>query len=85
MIYVALDRNPGPRYDTLLLRMIPEDLLSAFPHRQFHTLPGFLDSWAAYNIPSYKDTYTYLHTISQTCYLHAPNIYMTESVNCCSM
>ena len=22
-------------------------LLSAFPHRQFHTLPGLLDSWAA--------------------------------------
>ena len=33
--------------DTLLLRMILGDLLSAFPHRQFHTLPGFLDSWAA--------------------------------------
>ena len=43
----ALDRNPGPGYDTLLLRMIPGDLLSAFPHRQFHTLPGLLDSWAA--------------------------------------
>ena len=27
--------------------MIPGDLLSAFPHRQFHTLPGPLDSWAA--------------------------------------
>ena len=26
--------------------MIPGDL-SAFPHRQFHTLPGLLDSWAA--------------------------------------
>ena len=26
--------------------MIPGDLLSAFPHRQFHTLPGLLDSWA---------------------------------------
>ena len=46
-IIVALDRNPGPGYDTLLLRMIPGDLLSAFPHRQFHTLPGLLDSWAA--------------------------------------
>ena len=44
---VALDRNPGPGYDTLLLRMIPGDLLSALPHRQFHTLPGLLDSWAA--------------------------------------
>ena len=27
--------------------MIPGDLLSAFPHRQFHTIPGLLDSWAA--------------------------------------
>ena len=27
--------------------MIPGDLLSAFPHRQFHTLPGLIDSWAA--------------------------------------
>ena len=27
--------------------MIPEDLLSAFPDRQFYTLPGLLDSWAA--------------------------------------
>ena len=45
--HVALDRNLGPGYDTLLLQMIPGDLLSAFPHRQFHTLPGLLDSWAA--------------------------------------
>ena len=45
--HVALDRNPGPGYDTLLLRMIPGNLLSAFPHRQFHTLPGLLDSWVA--------------------------------------
>ena len=43
----SADRNPGPGYDTLLLRMIPGDLLSVFPHRQFHTLPGLLDSWAA--------------------------------------
>ena len=27
--------------------MIPGDLLSAFSHRQFNTLPGLLDSWAA--------------------------------------
>ena len=45
--HVALDRNPGTGYDILFLRMIPGDLLSAFPHRQFHTLPGLLDSWAA--------------------------------------
>ena len=50
--HVALDRNPGPGYDTLLLRMIPGDLLSAFPHRQFHTLPGLLDSWAALPNPN---------------------------------
>ena len=43
--HVALDRNPGPGYDTLLLRMIPGDLLSACPHR--HTLHGLLDSRAA--------------------------------------
>ena len=45
--HVALDRNPGPGYDILLLRMIPGDLLSACPHRQFHTLPGLLDSRVA--------------------------------------
>ena len=45
--HVALDRNPGTGYHTLLLRMIPGDLLSACPHRQFHTLPSLLDSWAA--------------------------------------
>ena len=45
--HVALDRNPGPGYNTLLLRMVPGDLLSACPHRQFHTLPGLLDSLAA--------------------------------------
>ena len=27
--------------------MIPGDLVSACPHRQFHTLPGLLDSRAA--------------------------------------
>ena len=42
-----LDRNPGPGYDTLLLRLIPGDLLSACPHRQLHTLPALLDSRAA--------------------------------------
>ena len=53
--HVALDRNPGPEYDTLLLRLIPGDLLSAFPHRQFHTLHGLLDSWAALS-NSYPNT-----------------------------
>ena len=43
---IPLDRNPEPGYDTLLLRLIP-DLLSACPHRQFHILPGLLDSRAA--------------------------------------
>ena len=45
--HVALDRNPGPGYDTLLLRLISGDLFSACLHRQFHTLPGLLDSRAA--------------------------------------
>ena len=45
--HVALDRNPGPGYNTLLLRLIQGDLLSTCPHRQFRTLPGLLDSWAA--------------------------------------
>ena len=27
--------------------MLLGDLLIAFPHRQFHTLPDLLDSWAA--------------------------------------
>ena len=36
--HVALDRNQGLGCDTLLLRLIPGDLLSACPHRQFHTL-----------------------------------------------
>ena len=45
--HVALDRNPGPGYNTLLLRMIPGYLLSACPHRQFHTLRGLLDSRVA--------------------------------------
>ena len=44
--HVALDRNTGPGYNTLLLRMIPGDILSACPHRQFHTLPGLLDGRA---------------------------------------
>ena len=44
--HVALDRNPGPGYERYL-RLIPGDLLSACPHRQFHTLPGRLDSRAA--------------------------------------
>ena len=45
--HVALDRTPGPGYNTLLLPMIPGDVLSACPHTQFHTLGGLLDSQAA--------------------------------------
>ena len=44
--HVTLDRNPGPGYNDLPLRIILGDLLSACPHRQFHTLPGLLDSRA---------------------------------------
>ena len=43
-IHVALDRNPRPGYNTLLLRLIPGDLLSACPHTQIHILPRLLDS-----------------------------------------
>ena len=42
--HVALDRNPGLGYNILLLLSIPGDILSACPLRQFHTLPGLLDS-----------------------------------------
>ena len=42
-VHVALDRNLGPGYNTLLLRMILGDLLSAC----LHTLPSLLDSRAA--------------------------------------
>ena len=45
--HVALYRNPGPGYNTLLLRLIPGDLLNACPLGQFHTLPSLLDSRAA--------------------------------------
>ena len=45
--HVAIDRNPGPGYNTLLLQLIPRNLLSGCHHRQFHTLPSLLDSWAA--------------------------------------
>ena len=38
--HVALDRNAGPGYNTLFLRLIPGDLNSACPHKQFYTLPG---------------------------------------------
>ena len=52
----ALDRNPEPGYNTLLLQMIPGDLLSAYLHRQFHTLPGLLNSRAALS-NSYHNAY----------------------------
>ena len=54
--HVALDRNQGPGYNTLLLTLlIPGDLLSACPHRQFHTLPSLLDSRAVLS-NSYPNT-----------------------------
>ena len=55
LINPLLDTNPGPGYDTLVLRLIPGDLLSACPHRQFNTLPGLLDSRAAL-LKSYPNT-----------------------------
>ena len=44
--HVALDRNPGLGYNTLLLHLIPGDVLSACPHGQFHTYPVLLDNRA---------------------------------------
>ena len=44
--HVALDRNPGPGYNTLLLWLIPGDLLSACPHRHFTHYPD-LNNWVA--------------------------------------
>ena len=52
--HVALYSNSRPGYNTQLLRLIPGDLLSACPDRQFHTLPGNLDSRAALS-NSYPD------------------------------
>ena len=52
---VALDRNPVPWYDNLLLQLIPGELWSACPHRQFHTLPTLLHSQAALS-NSYPNT-----------------------------
>ena len=45
--HVVLVINPGPGCNSLLLQLIPRDILSACPHRQFHTLPGLLLSQAA--------------------------------------
>ena len=49
-VHVALDWNPGPGYNILLLRLIPGDILSTYSHRQFHTPPGLLDSQTLINI-----------------------------------
>ena len=42
--HVALDRNPGPGYNTIRLRLISGDLLNEYHNTQFHTLPGLQDS-----------------------------------------
>ena len=41
---VEQDRNMGPGYNTLLLWLVPGDLYSACPQRQFHKLPDFFDT-----------------------------------------
>ena len=46
-IDVSLDRNPGLGYNSLLLQLIPGDLLSACSHRQFHTLSTLFYTRAA--------------------------------------
>ena len=38
------DKNQGPKNNNLLWRLIPGDFYSACPTRQFHTLPGLLQS-----------------------------------------
>ena len=53
--HVALERSPGQGYDTPFLQIIPGDLSSACSNRQFHTLPGLLDSQAAMS-NSYRNT-----------------------------
>ena len=45
--HVALGRNAESGYNTLLLQLVPGDLVSACPHRQFLTLPDLLKSRAA--------------------------------------
>ena len=50
--HAALDRNLGPRYNTLLSRLIQRDLHSACPHRQFNTLPGHLQSGCTAKTPT---------------------------------
>ena len=45
--HVALDRNPGLGYNTILFRLIPGYLYSACPQRQFHTIPGLVHIRAA--------------------------------------
>ena len=37
---ISIEILDRPGCNTLLLRLVPGDLLSACPHRQFHTLPG---------------------------------------------
>ena len=45
--HVALDRNAGVGYNTLVLQLIQGDILSECPRGQFGTLPSLLDSRAA--------------------------------------
>ena len=45
--HAALDTNHGLGYNTIILRLIPRVLSGACHHRQFHTLPGLLQSHAA--------------------------------------
>ena len=45
--HVALDRNSGPGYNTLLLRLISGDLYSECHHIHFHKLPNLLHNRVA--------------------------------------
>ena len=44
---VALDRNPGWGYNTLILQLIPGNCYDTCTHIQYHTLPCLLESQAA--------------------------------------
>ena len=54
---VALDRNPGPGYDTLLLRLIPRDILSAVPIDYSTRYPAF------YTVELHFQTPTLTHRV----------------------
>ena len=78
---VARDRSPGPRYNTLFLWLIPGDLYSASPQRQFNTLPNLYSRVALHNsypnvcVPSREAVYTFFMVFGMTWAGHEPTIH----------